>query len=51
MLDSSLLIYWYLVGDNGQSIVHLHGVSVDDLSIEAQCEVNRKLPVLVGQSV
>jgi len=48
MLDSSLLVRRYLVCDYGQAIVHLHDISIDDFSVEAQGEINCKLPALVS---
>lgn len=38
-----------LVGDDWQTFVQLHRVSIDDLTVELKCYLNGQLPLLVSE--
>ena len=48
MWHALLLLLGDLVGDDGQTPVHLHGVCVDDLAIEFECQIYRELRTKSG---
>ena len=47
--NSFALIGRDLVRDNGQAVIQLHGIAVDDLAIEADREVDSQLPEVVSR--
>lgn len=43
MWDAFLLFFGDLVGDYGESAIHLHGVGINDFAIQGKCEFDCEL--------
>ena len=50
MRDLPAVLGRHLVGDDGQAIVHLDGIAVDDLAVKARCQFHRQLIIALSIS-